>query len=187
MSSTAAPAASRARAGLLALVVSVPVAYACASGGGARRTSDEAPHDVNVEVQNDLPMPSVVTAYVVEGLGLRRYLGEVAGGETRTFTFRPTSYGQDYRLVAYRQLERPISSVPFIISSAVTGTVVWSIFNGTVQFFDQDVTDTTLVNANKGPIRVGTGDSARAGDTTGAVHDTGSAGDTTRDTTRRTP
>jgi hypothetical protein len=146
------------------------VSYACASSH-AKRT-DEAPHPVYVEVQNDLTIPAVISTYVLEGVGIRIPLGDVGGGQVKTFTFKPESFGQQYRLIAYRQLSRPIYSAPFIIESAVTGTIVWSVYTGIVTFRDRDVVETTYTNTNHGPIRVG-------GDTTKQ--------DSTSDTTKKNP
>ena len=159
------------RLAVVGAALGLAMAYACATGHARR--GEESPHDVNVEVQNDLTIPAVISAYVAEGEGLRRLLGEVGGGEVKTFSFRPASFGQQYRLIAYRQLARPIYSVPFTIGSPVTGTVVWSVYTGIVTFRDRDVTETTFVNPSKGVIHVG-GDSM-AGDTS------------VRDTTAKTP
>ncbi len=163
------------RVAALGSALGLALAYACATSHARR--GEEPPHDVNVEVQNDLTIPTVITAYVAEGEGIRRMLGEVGGGEVKTFTFRPSAFGQQYRLIAYRQLARPIYSVPFTIGSPITGTVVWSVYTGIVTFRDRDVVETTYVNPSKGVIHVG-GDST---DTSAARRDS------TRDTTTKTP
>jgi hypothetical protein len=172
-----------ARCAAVAMALGIALVTACASAHGAahaKRNNEDVPHDINIEVQNDLPVPTMLTVYVVEGGGggIRRSLGVVPGDEVQTFTFRPLSFSQPYRLLAYQQLSRPIYSPMFTVGSSATGTVIWSMYNGIISFRQQDIVDTTYVG-NKGPIRVGGTDStAKPADTAAAPQDS------LRDTTK---
>jgi hypothetical protein len=168
----------------LAMTAAAGLAYACASAH-AKRSNDDAPHPVYVEVQNDLTIPAVISTYVLEGVGIRIPLGDIGGGQVKSFTFTPESFGQQYRLVAYRQLSRPIYSAPFIIESPVTGTIVWSVYTGIVTFRDRDVVETTYTQTNHGAIRVGGGDTTKPAVPQAAPQ--GVPQDTTRDSTKKNP
>lgn len=135
-------------AGIFTVLVGGAAAAACASGG--KHESDQGtPPPIRVEVQNNLTVPTEITVYISDDVGNRRQLGFVEGNQVQSFTFQPTSYGQRYRLIAVRQLARPVSSPTFIIGSETTGTVVWQLFPNLVNFRGPEVVETTYVDTTK--------------------------------------
>jgi hypothetical protein len=109
----------------------------CASGGkGSSRDNDEVTHDVAIEVNNNLTIPTVITVYLLAQQGARTPLGDVPGAQTRTFTFRPFSYGQSYRLLAERQLANPIRSQSFNVGGPEIGTISWALIPNIVSFYN---------------------------------------------------
>lgn len=132
-----AASAAGAVTGLVAALGLAPVGCA-----GHQHLNDVPPHPVGVEVDNNLTVPTEVTVYVTEDQGgSRLQIGTVPGGQTKTLTFTPVSWGQTYRLLAERQLERPLRSPSFTIPNGQTGTIVWSVVPNQVQLYD--VADTT--------------------------------------------
>ncbi len=125
-------------------VLAAAAGYACASGGKGNPLPP-----VNIEVQNNLPTPTDATVYLNSGGGIRQMLGFVPGGETKTFTFQPTSTAQQYRLEAVRQLARTIRSQPFTVGDEMTGTIQWTLFPNIVGFRERDVVETTYVDTTK--------------------------------------
>jgi hypothetical protein len=130
----------RAVAFTIAAAAAIAAPYGCASAG---HRGDDAMHPVNVEINNNLTVPTVITVFVDQGDNSRRMLGTVPGAATRTFQFTPISFSQPYRLIAQRQLAREIRSQPFTIGSDMTGTVEWSLIPNIVGFYD--VADTVTV------------------------------------------
>jgi hypothetical protein len=133
----------RAVAFTIAATAAVGLSFGCATGG--HHADDDAMHPVNVEINNNLTIPTVITVYVDQGGNSRRMLGTVPGAQTRTFQFTPVSFSQPYRLIAQRQLARDVRSQPFTIGSDMTGTVEWSLVPNIVGFYD--VADTVSTPA----------------------------------------
>jgi hypothetical protein len=123
----------RAVAFTIAATAAMGVSFGCATGG---HHGDDAMHPVNVEINNNLTIPTVITVFVDQGGDSRKMLGTVPGAQTRTFQFTPISFSQPYRLIAQRQLARDIRSQPFTIGSDMTGTVEWSLVPNIVGFYD---------------------------------------------------
>jgi hypothetical protein len=136
--------ASARRAAVLTLAATLVVGYACASGGKGAPLPP-----VNIEVQNNLVVPTDVTVWLVSGGGIRQQVGFVPGAQTKTFTITPSSGSQRYRLVAERQLARPIRSPSFTLVPEQTGTVTWALIPNIVTFRGRDVVETTYVDTTK--------------------------------------
>jgi hypothetical protein len=100
---------------------------ACAAG--SRRT--DATGDVMVSVQNDLLPQSDLTVHIVSEGGLRRLLGGVPPGSTRTLQFHEVSYGGQFRLVARRSDGSEINSVRFSLFPGAG--VTWTMRNNILQ------------------------------------------------------
>jgi hypothetical protein len=82
-----------------ATLLSAVFAAACASSGTG--TADEpagAQSGIAINIQNNDPGGSTITVSVVPDVGVRRTLGQVPSGETRTFAYDGVP-GQ-YRLIA---------------------------------------------------------------------------------------
>ncbi|HEV2641477.1 MAG TPA: hypothetical protein VGT98_02165, partial [Candidatus Elarobacter sp.] len=112
-------------AALAVAAIVATAAGACASAGGRSGPT----HPVDVEVQNNLALPTLVTIYAVpEFSSARMLLGDVPPAATRTLSFTPISYTTTYRLYAQRPQGRPVRSQPFNVGSGMTGTIVWTMF-----------------------------------------------------------
>jgi hypothetical protein len=112
-------------------------AVGCASGGKRSPKDDQAVnHDVAIEVNNNLTLPTVITVYLVAQQGARTPLGDVPGAQTRTFTFRPYSYSDSYRLLAVRQLANSIRSQSFNVGGPEIGTISWALIPNIVSFYN---------------------------------------------------
>jgi hypothetical protein len=139
---SAVPVSIHRRLGLVATIAAASTALAILAAGCASASTQGGPlHPVNVEVDNNLPIPTNITVYLIEVPGARRQLGDVPGGETKTLQFTPTSLSQEYRLLAERPLARPLRSQPFTIGDDMTGTIVGTRVPNIVGF--RDVPDTT--------------------------------------------
>ncbi len=135
--------ASARRMAVLTLAATLAIGYACASGGKGGPLPP-----VNIEVQNNLSVPTDVTVWLVSG-GIRQQVGYVPGNETKTFTITPSSGAQRYRLSAERPLARPIRSPSFNYIPEQTGTIVWALIPNIVTFRGRDVVETTYVDTLK--------------------------------------
>jgi hypothetical protein len=119
-----------------AVAATMMAALGCASAKN-KANDDYRPHPVGVEITNNLAVPTEVTVYVVQGGGgSRQMLGTVPGTETKTFVFTPITLSQEYRLIAERQLERPVYSQPFRIGSPETGLLEWALLENIIAFRD---------------------------------------------------
>jgi hypothetical protein len=104
------------------------------------------PHSITIQVINNLPLPAGIDVYIVGPAGIQWRLGYVAGNDSGEFSYRPDSYGQRYRLIAKRQLQRPITSTPFTVGDAQTRFAVWSLIPGIVTMYNGVTsTDTVMV------------------------------------------
>jgi hypothetical protein len=94
---------------------------ACAAGARPRATAG----DVMVSVQNDLLPQADLTVHIVSDVGVRRILGGVGPGSTRTLRFNEASYGGQFRLVARRSDGSEITSTPFALYPGAV--VTWTM------------------------------------------------------------
>lgn len=113
----------------------VLVAIFCVAGCAATRGRTEGPTvPISLEVQNNLPLPADLTIYAVSRSGTRTLLGDVPPAATRSFTFKPLSFSEPYRLQANRPLRRPIRSQVFTVGSDMTGKIIWTLSPNIVGF-----------------------------------------------------
>jgi hypothetical protein len=120
----------------LAAVAVTVTALGCASLN-KKGNEDDRPHPVEVEITNNLAVPTEVTVFLVQtGGGTRQMLGTVPGTEVKSFTFTPITLSQEYRLIAERALERPVFSQPFRVGSPETGLLEWSLLENIIAFRD---------------------------------------------------
>jgi hypothetical protein len=146
-------ASSRAIA-LAALIPAVTIA-GCASVRG-RTQGPTVP--IDVEVRNNLLLPTDLTVYTVDAIGNRTLLGGVPPGATTVLRFKPVSFSEPYRLLARRALGRDIRSQSFSVLSDMTGRIIWTLVPNIVGFEDIDVdsarTDTSASAPGLAPDRV---------------------------------
>jgi len=128
------------RAGTLAAAAVAAVVLACASAGGGRSSGPTLP--VQLEVRNNLGLPTDLSVYAITRGGSRTILGDVPPATTRTFTFKPVSFSERYYLVAYRPLKRAIRSASFSVGDDMTGRIIWTLVPNIVGFEELD-TDST--------------------------------------------
>jgi hypothetical protein len=126
---------------LYALAITTALA-ACASPHPA---SSGRPHSITIEVINNLPVPTGIDVYIVGPAGTQWRLGYVPGNDSGEFSYRPDSYGQRYRLIAKRQLQRPIVSTPFTVGDAQSRFAVWSLIPGMVTIYNGVTTQDTVM------------------------------------------
>jgi hypothetical protein len=93
---------------------------ACATGRGKFRGEPVA-----VEVRNDLRPDQSVTVRVENGRGLRRVLGSVPAGQTRTLFFSETLLAGTFQLMAERPDGSRVTSSGFTLSP--DALVVWHL------------------------------------------------------------
>jgi hypothetical protein len=124
---------------VVAAVAATATIVACATHGSHSR-----PHAITVEVVNNLIVPTGIDVFIIGPAGTQWRLGYVPGGKTGDFSYRPDSYGQRYRLLAKRQLQRPIASTPFVIPDAQTRFAVWQLIPNIVTMYNGVTTDTVI-------------------------------------------
>jgi hypothetical protein len=137
-----------ARATIVAAVAATAGLVGCASAGGGR--SSGPPNPVQLEIRNNLALPSDLTVYAVTRGGSRTLLGDVPPATTRTFTFKPVSFSERYHLEGIRQLKRPVRSQYFSVGDDMTGRIVWTIVPNIVGFEEID-TDSTATDTTHTP------------------------------------
>lgn len=129
------------RASTFSAAVATAALAGCASARGGR--SSGPPNPVQLEVRNNLALPSDLSVYAVAQGHSRTILGDVPPATTRTFTFKPVSYSERYYLLAIRQLKRPIRSQWFSVGDDMTGSIVWTLVPNIVGFEEIDTDSTT--------------------------------------------
>jgi hypothetical protein len=136
------------RPSLSAVVLATAVlgAGACASLPG-RTEGPTVP--VAVEVENNLAIPTDLTVYAVTRSGARTLLGGVPPAATKSFTFKPVSFSEPYRLLATRPLHRTIASQVFTVGSDMTGRIIWTLSPNIVGFEEVDTDSTAAPDTGK--------------------------------------
>jgi len=113
------------RRALLLLALVLPLLHGCSLF--RQNTRGEV---VNVEVENDLAIPTPITIYVVSDVGSRQMIGTVSPGRTVRLSYRAAQVTGSYRLVATVASQ---TQGDYLVSNAValTGgeTVTWTIRN----------------------------------------------------------
>lgn len=73
---------------------------------------------VSVRVNNDLIPPTAITVHAnqTSGAGVRRRVGDVEPGATRTLTFAPGSFGGEFVFTARTTAGQEIVSNPIVIT-----------------------------------------------------------------------
>lgn len=124
-----------------ASAVSISTMTACATGG---MTTTHL-HEMNVQVKNNLNVPTALTIYAVNASGSRR-LGDVPANDSLLLKWVPPDASGSYRLVAERQSERPIRSQPFSVGQNL-GTITWILVPNVLAFSEPDIVDTVHVDS----------------------------------------
>ncbi|HEV7586961.1 MAG TPA: hypothetical protein VGO40_02430 [Longimicrobium sp.] len=110
---------------LLLLALAVPLLHGCSLFRNSTRGET-----VEVEVNNDLPLRTPLTIYVLSDVGNRQLLGSVAPGSTSRLRFRAAAITGNYRFVARVASQ---TQGDYLVSNpvALTGgeTVSWEIRN----------------------------------------------------------
>ena len=121
--------------------LSAAALFALALSGCARHpvpNSDTPTHSVTLQVNNNLVDVVPIDVWLREGTDAganRRELGTVTGNETRTFTFTPSMYGQQYILEGDNPLGSPIKSQPFSVDNDGITQVKWTLDHNVVTYF----------------------------------------------------
>ncbi len=136
------------RASLRAAALAVVGVAGCASLPG-RTEGPTVP--ITVEVRNNLALPTDLTVYAVTRSGARTLLGSVPPASTKSFTFKPVSFSEPYRLLATRALRRAIASQVFTVGSDMTGRIVWTMSPNIVGFEQVDTDSTAASDTGKTP------------------------------------
>ena len=113
------------RRALLLLALALPLLSGCSLFRHA--TKGEV---VDVEVNNDLSVPTHITVYVVTDVGSRQMIGTVSPGRTARLSYRAGVITGNYRLAATVASQ---TQGDYLVSNAValTGgeTITWEIRN----------------------------------------------------------
>jgi hypothetical protein len=135
-----------------ALAASVLAASVGLPGCASLRGRTEGPTvPIAVEVQNNLALPTDLTIYAVTRSGARTLLGDVPPASTKSFTFKPVSFSEPYRLLATRPLHRTIASQVFTVGSDMTGRIIWTMSPNIVGFEEVDTDSTAAPDTAKKP------------------------------------
>ncbi|MEO6777905.1 MAG: hypothetical protein ABI194_00490 [Gemmatimonadaceae bacterium] len=119
------------RLAALGLALSMVSLAACASAGGR---TEGVPIPIQLQVINNLRLPTDLTVYAVTRAGNRTLLGGVHPGATTNLTFTPVSFSEPYRLLATTANGRSIRSQSFSVVSDMTGAIVWTLVPNIVGF-----------------------------------------------------
>ncbi|MEO7218333.1 MAG: hypothetical protein ABI026_09075 [Gemmatimonadaceae bacterium] len=114
------------------VVIPAIVLMACASAGSGR--SEGPTNPVDVVVKNNLLMPTDITIYAISVDGSRTLLGSVHPLDSATFSFKPSAFSQQYRLLAIRSGRRSIRSEVFSVTSTNTGRITWTMIPNIIGF-----------------------------------------------------
>ena len=129
------------RTALLGVVIAAAVVIpGCASIHG-RTEGPTLP--IDLEIHNNLLLPTDLTIYAVTEARTRTLLGSVPPASTRTLRFKPVTFTERYRLVAKRAGARDIVSEPFSVGSDMTGAIVWTLVPNIIGFENVDTDSTT--------------------------------------------
>jgi hypothetical protein len=89
---------------------------------------------IDIEVKNDVQPRENLSIYLTFEPNDRRYLGDVRPGQTKTFSFRPSSYMGNFHLTARAPLQPDIQSQSFALDSATIVAVEWLVGMNLVSF-----------------------------------------------------
>jgi hypothetical protein len=106
----------------------------CATGSSAADGS----RDAGVEVHNDLIPPAALTIYLVPESGVRRLIGNVGPGQTRTLSIREPMAGR------HRLLARTTGGNDIVSNSITIGamdTLRWNLSSNIVTTVSEDRPD----------------------------------------------
>jgi hypothetical protein len=110
---------------LLLFALALPLLHGCSLFRNSSRGEM-----VEVEVNNDLPVRTPLTIYILSDVGNRQLIGSVAPGSTSRLRFRATTITGNYRFVARVSSQ---TQGDYLVSNSValTGgeTVSWEIRN----------------------------------------------------------
>ncbi len=129
-------AAARTALVIAAAAGSLGLLSGCASTSGGRTEGPTVP--IDLVVQNNLLRPTDLTIYAVTWDGHRTLLGSVPPRTTRTFSFKPVSFAERYRILATRITGRDIRSQVFTVGSDMTGQITWTMIPNIVGFKGTD-------------------------------------------------
>jgi hypothetical protein len=116
--------------------LTLATAFAVAACATVRGRSEGPTVPIDVEVHNNLRLPTDLTVYAVSSGGNRTLLGGVPPNGTVTLKFKPIAFTEPYRLLARRSLGRDIRSQSFIVGSDMTGAIIWTLIPNIVGFED---------------------------------------------------
>ena len=119
------------RLAAIGLALSVAAVAGCATAGGR---TEGATIPIQLQVNNNLRLPTDLTVYAVTRAGNRTLLGGVHPGATANLTFKPVSFSEPYRLLATTPNGRSIRSQSFSVVSDMTGAIVWTLVPNIVGF-----------------------------------------------------
>jgi hypothetical protein len=123
-----------ARKSLMRLGLALVTAATLAGCASARNRTEGPTLPIDLEIHNNLPLPTDLTIYAVSSAGIRSLLGSVPPATTRTLRFKPVSFSERDRLLATRAGERDVVSEPFSVGSDMTGAIVWTLVPNIVGF-----------------------------------------------------
>lgn len=106
---------------------------------------------IDLEIQNNLNLPSDLTIYAVSRSGARTLIGSVPPATTTSFRFKPVSFSEPYRLLANRALARPIRSQVFTVGSDMTGRIIWMLSPNIIGFEDVESDSTAADTSGAAP------------------------------------
>jgi hypothetical protein len=129
-----------------AAVIPAIALMACASAGSGRSEGPTAP--VDVVVKNNLLLPTDITVYAQTVDGSRSLLGSVHPHDSATFSFKPSTFSQQYRLLAIRSGRSTIRSELFSVNSTNTGRITWTMIPNIIGFQGQNPDTSTATGSS---------------------------------------